>query len=53
MKHHLVAAGCLGGLVAGLLVGWLGWLAGLAGLAGWLAGLVDWSFLSNPGAQTH
>jgi len=55
---HLVAAGWLGGLVAGWWIGWLGWLgwlagwlAGLAGwlaewlarLAGWLAGwLVDW-----------
>jgi hypothetical protein len=34
-----VAAGWLGGLVAGWWVGWLGWLGWLAG---WLAGLVGW-----------
>ena len=46
---HLVAAGWLGGLVAGWWVGWLaGWLAGwMAGwlvgwLVGWLAGMVNW-----------
>ena len=38
---HLVAAGGLGGLVAGWWVGWLGWL-GWLGWAGWLVGWLGW-----------
>jgi len=39
---HLVAAGWLGGLVAGWWVGWAGWLVGW--VAGWLVWYIGFDF---------